>query len=199
MKMKGIPGTMMLQVRAVIRNKEGEILREIPWRRSHSFVKQFLDFIYCAFLDDIVINLRKTDGDLQGVSGPDLGSYTFLDLTGGINDDQVGIVIGRGDDAEWNQSYALSNRILDGSSLNQMEFGETTFGDTWVDGSSALWNVYRVFSNNSGATITIKEIALYCEANDITTYQFMIARDLLTVVVADGENTTIEYRMQITV
>jgi len=196
MKMVNLAGTMMLEVRVAVKDKDGVIVKEIPWRRSHSFVRQFLDFMYCAFIDDSNVSILSTNGEAQNVSGPDMAQYTFLDLSGLANDDACGLVVGRSDDAEENEQFSLGQRILDGSGLNQLDYGVNQFGDSWVSGSSVYWNIWRVFTNLSGATVTIKEIALYCQANDTTTYSFMIARDLLEVIITNGNTATIEYRFQ---
>lgn len=92
-------------------------------------------------------------------------------------EDTFGIVVGTGTTAVSRDDFTLVNQVKHGFGTGQLVHGETTVED--VDGNppSSVWRVIRTFTNESSATITIREIGLVANCNGRSV---LIARDVLS-------------------
>jgi len=163
--------------------------------KSHSWTKQFIQLLM------IPMGCMKVTGITDtGNTSRDLFLYnTLLKTDAGSGDDNYGILVGTGTDAESINDYALASKITDGTGAGQLSYGATSFGSPNSDASNAWFTIERQFTNSSGGDITINEIGIASRSYDSAYRYFLIARDKLTSgeVVADGTSKTITYTIKV--
>jgi hypothetical protein len=125
---------------------------------------------------------------------------TFAD----VGDVTQGIIVGTSDTPNSVTTYALGGKIAHGTGSGQLVYNAETVEDvTNPSGNDLQFRITRTFTNNSGATITVKEVGLLVKKIDasITSRSFLVARDVLPspVDVPDGATLTIRYVVKITV
>jgi len=166
-----------------LRDKDGKLLKK--WvQNGRSWVKWFLYLLY-ILMSGSSTTVTRTDGTSAGLSA----SSSHLSVAATYGTDTYGIVVGTSDLAWSNDQYKLDNKITNGTGTGQLIYGATT-----VDNVAPMTNGYRifvsrVFSNNSGASVTVKEVGLY------SWVPLMLARDVLTtpVEVQNLQSLTVRY------
>jgi len=114
------------------------------------------------------------------------------------------IIVGSGNTANTITTYALTTKIAHGTGANQLLYGASSIEDvTNPSGNDLQFRITRVFTNNSGSTITVKEIGILMQeaVTGGSFYPFLAARDVLPspTDVPDGATLTIRYVVKITV
>jgi len=134
-----------------------------------------------------------------------VASYnTGFSALGDSADVLQGIQVGSLDTANDINTYKLATKILSGSTATKLLYGAMTVeAVTNPSGLDLQFRMIRAFTNNSGNTITVKEIGLAVElfyAAGVGT-DFVLARDVLAspVDVPDGATLTVRYIAKITV
>lgn len=176
------------------RDKKGKLLRRFT-RRSRSFLKQWNQLVYVHWSQTSNYKIK----DILGVENDTDSNSRTMDCLSGIGYDNVGLVCGTGDTAVTISDYQLETQIAEGTGAGQLEHQAPSFTAPAVVGSECSFTYRRVFINSSGATITVKEIGIYCMAYDGTTpYQVMDVRDVLTssIDVPDGGSLTVTYTVK---
>ena len=128
-------------------------------------------------------------------------SFSCLGAAANVNE---GIVVGSGNTANLITTYMLTSKILHGSTSGLLLYGASSIEDvTNPSGNDLQFRITRTFTNNTGATVTVKEIGIIgrCCATGVVLRNFMIARDVLPspTDVPDGATLTIRYVAKITV
>jgi hypothetical protein len=177
---------------------------------SKSLLKNFatwlkVAFIYCGnetAYDTSHVLRTITDAFVSdtGFLNPSHGGIYGL-LYAGNGDDLYGIQVGTGDTAVDRDNYALISKISNGITTGKLSYGTTTVENEAQYLTYTQMRVIRTFSNNSSATITVKEAGLVIYFTYSTgTYYFLIARDLLTspVDLNAGYTLTVRYIFRIT-
>jgi hypothetical protein len=109
-----------------------------------------------------------------------------------------GVLLGSGDTAWDIDDYKLDTLIEHGAGAGQLSY--STMSTPTMDYTSKIWTVSfeRSFSNFSGASVFVKEVALadYCNMCGISTF-FMLARDVLAsaLEVEDESILTVEFEI----
>ena len=101
--------------------------------------------------------------------------------------------------------HVKSNAIVYAKSLatvgigaGQMEHMAQTFSFVGVAGNQCSFETQRVFVNNSGAQVAVRETAIYMTVYYPTTAAYiMAARDLISEDVPDGGAVTVTYTIRI--
>lgn len=124
------------------------------------------------------------------------GSYN---ATAGV--DSVGVIIGRGSQAENFEHVNLTSRIRSGSGSGQISYAATaTPASTW-DSASNTWSsvLTRFFNNNSVGVITVTECGILA-AHGTGGTSYLIVRDLLgaSISVAVAAQLTVSYTFSLT-
>ena len=180
-----------LFINCKITDKFGNIVSEKE-QQANSLVKAFAAAIrsqFCAASETLVTD---TGGAVRNLS-----ATSVVVCVAGATVITDGIVIGTGTDAVTISDYQLQTRIAHGTGAGQMQYGTQTFdSSTTVSGSNCYFQMARVFTNNSGGTITVKEVGIY---SSISTYDFMLDRTLIDQAVTDGQTLTLQYKFQISV
>jgi len=110
-----------------------------------------------------------------------------------------------GSDAVFSKNdYSLGSKISHGTGSGQLLYGASTFETVTDTDTTSYFRITRVFTNNSGASVTVKEIGIvimHSIVSDSTSYTayFLIVRDVLTSPssVPDGATLTVRYKIQI--
>jgi len=186
-------GTISLSVRATVVDKDGKVVRRTRWRRSRSFVLQFLEILY-ANLGEVNYSITWTTGAEDTWT---LSAAMNAKAPAGTN--VAGIVVGTGTTTPANTDYCITTIIAHGSGSGQLLHGAQAFTAPAVIGANVDLIGTRTFTNNSGATITIREVGIYAGEATYSSVPRCIAHDLLTVSVTNGSSVTIEYRLRTTV
>lgn len=173
----------------------GRTFRNRGFRPSHSFVQQFVQLLRAQFnqadeanVRDILNTLRTVDWDaaLQRLAF-DAGAGVWV----------WGPQIGTDDTAEAVDDHALGAPIEHGGGAGEMDFAATTIAAIAVVADDVRCDISRTFTNNSGNTITVKEVGLTSYSG---VYNFLCIRDLPspTYEVPNGGVLTLTYRIYTT-
>jgi len=188
---------------------EGHLTQRLI-QRSDSFLPNFLGMLYSQL--ECPYNGSATSGSGPNTSNSNnvfIGDYTGstyvpcqedFAINAGSGDASYGIQVGTGTTANSTSTYALAALIANGTASGQLSYGSNS--TAWSTGSTSA-TVARLFSNSSGASITISEVGLVCKflnGSDATD-TFLMIRDVLSssVSVATSGSTTLQYTISITV
>lgn len=182
-------------------DKTGKIVSDTGEKNSHSLVQHFLQFLYICFADTNNA-IEDTGNTSRTVVKPATTANTILKIAAPANNDDYGLMVGSGTTAEAATDYALATLIAHGTGSGQLQYGATSVSDGAVSGANVDQVNTRTFTNGSGATVTVKEIGIYCIGYDGIVYRyFCICRDVLGTVqdVEDGQTATLQYTVRTTV
>jgi len=212
---RGKGANLQLNIELEIRDRNGKIITK-KRQVSKSLLKNFLAFLRTSF--SVVINSGTTSVTLKDTSGANKSFYVCIYFTSisvpvvhtpmptlaGGSDANYGIQIGRGDTAVTRDDFQLATLITEGTGVNQMNYGAMTVEAVNGTPPQSMFRLIRVITNNSAATITVKEIGLVMGNridNSVTqTAYLMIARDVLTspIDVPVGSTLTVRYIFSVT-
>jgi hypothetical protein len=182
-------GGIKYKIELELRDKDGKLIKK-HIQDGHTYVYNFLALLRVpvAYSNDQITTITGSSA-----SGNPTTSVVQLAMNGGYGDTGYGIVIGTSDTPYNPMHYKLQNQISHGSSSGQMLYGVTTIEvPQSLDGSYRVVTS-RVFTNSSGASITVKEIGIYSRISGTSDY-CMIARDVITpTAVANGQSLTVRY------
>jgi hypothetical protein len=153
-----------------------------------SWVKAWILFLYASF-GNANVSVTDTGGTSRTINaGYSLVAY------GGTGDSRFGIVVGSSDTPVNRDDYKLGSQISHGSSTGQLMYGGGSVDAPVTYSTGYLTRIIRVFTNNSGADITVKEIGIYAYWGT-TPYFLCIIRDVLTtpVTIPNGYSLTVRY------
>jgi hypothetical protein len=199
-----------------VHDKDGVLVFDDK-QRGHSWTRNFYNFLY-----GILTRAPGGNSDNFGagyMSGKQVGGtidYSpYLSCASDSNnavftegivdvatDNACGIVIGTGDTAFSVDHYTLGTIIAHGASSGQMAYAAMAGASSAYTSGTKTWKatLARIFNNNSGGSITVKETGLYAVfcmyANNLTRY-YMVERSVLdpTVPVANGAQLTVTYEI----
>ena len=172
-------------IQAVITDPAGNVLKSLPPAPAHSLLIQFLQALYVQCSQSYA-DIRKTNGALETV-----GSSAHMFATNVTSDKDSGIVIGTGETAVTMLDYKLQSQAV-----NNVAYEPHNFVIETPDTSTMRLAISRQFKNNTGATLSIKEVGLYSRLYDYGQYACM-DRTLYAVDVPSGTTITLTYRITI--
>lgn len=190
------PGELGAVLELVIRNKQGKVTdyRIMP---SKSFVKQFLQLLWFRFAFVYGGNwgprkaIRDTSNTRQWAY---VGTNDFQ-CNAAVGVTSSGILVGTGTNPPSIDDYVMQTPIAHGTGSGQMQYSAVTFGAPASDGTTSQFTITRDFANNSGSSITVREIGLVVSQPG----SFLTIRDAVNITVPNGETLTVNYRIQATV
>jgi len=110
-------------------------------------------------------SIRGTTQDETGGAVAGRGQYnpTGMGITNGSPDASFGIVVGTGDTAFSVEQYALASLIAHGNAASQFAYQPMATPSVAYNAGTKVWKAShtRIFNNNSGGSITVKEVGLY--------------------------------------
>jgi hypothetical protein len=143
--------------------------------------------IYLYTLKTLLLDTTNTARSF-GINAGAAGSYGGRAPAG---DTSAGILVGTSDTPVSLGQYNLLGLIPNGTGAGQLSYGATVVEDLTTD-TTYYFRIIRTFTNNSGGTITIREIGLFLK---LTTQSFMFARDVppSPITVPNGSTLTLRY------
>jgi hypothetical protein len=152
-----------------------------------SWVKQWLQILYVYFSNSST-SIYDTGGTSRSV-----GILTWkVDAGSGVA--TYGIVAGTSDTPVTRDDYKLGSQISHGNGTGQLMYGAMSHDAPTTYSTGYLTRAIRVFTNNSGDSITVKEIGIYVSYASYP-YYFCIIRDVLStpVTIPNGYSWTVRY------
>jgi len=189
-----------LYYRILKHDPEGKLVKDTGLLPSHSYVIQFLEFFESWFskADKNATDVDNAETRLADVSA---GMTQACRVDGGVGVDGYGIVVGTnaGTTAEDNENYKLDTKIAEGAGAGQLSYQAVTFVATRVVGPNVDFDISRAFLNESGGTITVKEIGII-KLNAVDTKYHLLLRDVISDEdVLDDFTLTVTYILRSTV
>ena len=159
----------------------------------NSVVQAWIGCLSAQFISSS-ISVKDVENATRSIFGYSGAMY----LNAGTGNSTFGIVCGTGTDAVSINDYKLQSLIQSGTGTGQLQYSGVEFPNKYlVDTATALTDIRRFFTNNSGATVNIKEIGIYC--NTYNNYKFCIERTLINEKLADTESLEVTYRLSKTI
>lgn len=183
---------MRVQIHAniQIRNKNGKIVKDFT-RECNSYVRQFVEIIRGS-MNNTTDNIIDTTNTARAL----ITTTSIFKTTASSGETTFGIRVGTNSTAVSISDYELGAIIAHGTSSGQLQYGACSVGTPSVVGSTCSFTVARTFTNNSGASITVKEVGL-AVAN--STRYYLIERTLLNFDIANTESATVTYTISVSV
>lgn len=175
--------------------KNEKLKKKYPKKLSKSFVKGFLQDLYC---------LIASTGTVLGTSGTTINGggasllYCLEYAGDSHNLNYYGIQVGTGTNAVSVIDYSLQSIIPHGNTTGKLENLSSWCSNLVIDGSTGSFDMEKLFYNSSGGSITIEELGLY---HPVGGGNYCSIRDVLGVShveVLDTEYLKVKYTIQIT-
>jgi len=188
-----------LYIKVETRDRGGSLLHRTRMRRCRSFVQGYNWAVCAQFLGSS--SPSPVLGPVKDTGGTNRNLRTCgipFRSNGGAGVTDTGIRVGTSDDSVAINQHSLQAPIGQGIGAGQMEHFAQTFSFTGVAGNQCSFVTQRVFVNNSGAPIAVRETAIYMTVFYPTTAAYiMAARDLISEDVPDGGAVTVTYTIRI--
>jgi len=199
-----------LELELEIRDRNGKIIHK-ETRKAESFVQNFLNFLAgCLAKQDRspwdVNNVAQLISPyISPASGVDV-EMEIMNVLAGDGEDAYGIVVGSGTTSPGATDYNLESKITHGVSSGQLQYGAVELEAFGLTDNTTYLQFKRVFTNGSGADVTVNEIGLIAKwyrkvgTDEQGPYYFLLIRDVLasSVIVPDGASLTVRYKLQTT-
>ena len=201
-----------LYYEVILRDRNGKVVKRFK-RKSESWLRGFIAILRACLLQRYgtavsAQNITDETGTARGFPdtyAPSGYVTSYLPCCNGdTGDTSQGIVVGSSDTDNTLTTYALGSKISHGTGSGQLLYSAMTFEDIVNPSGNILqFRMTRVFTNNSGADITVKEMGLLAKGKDNSDNprSFLIARDVLStpITIPDGYSLTLRYIVKITV
>jgi len=200
-----------LEYEVEVRDKNGKLISR-HHSKSHSWLKQFIQMMMAewqyAHQGGTPTAVSITDETGTGRNMPPTYSTLYQNgawaINAPANSSEYGVKVGGGDAPNTLSTYVLASPISHGTGSGQLVYGTHTIESVInPSGNDLTFRVTRVFTNNSGASVTVKEIGIATKRYDQggTARTFLFVRDVLSSPssVPDGATLTIRYTVKITV
>lgn len=176
-----------IQIRAIVHTKDGRTFKKYPWKNANSLIKAFIQILMIQ-----MSQAAQTIKDTAGNSASHSVSAQALAVIAAINFTDRGIVIGTGTTPVTMTDWKLETQVI----ANVAHAAEII---ALENPNAATWriNVSRIFTNNTGGVLSIKEVALYSDDTGLG-YTSCIDRTLYAVDVPNTYPITFQYRITIT-
>jgi hypothetical protein len=167
--------------------KDGKILKTSLPRLSQSFVLAYAQVMFIKMGGINSISIQDTGNAARTVS-----NRTYLDAREDAGVVTNGLVVGTGTNAVALADYALQTQIAHGTGSGQLQYSASVVNLPSSDSTATTIILTRVFSNNSGGTVTVREIGAYVEGTE-SARKFCIIRDTTNIGVSNGAQLTLNY------
>jgi hypothetical protein len=165
----------------------GNIIRLLNalWKTWVSVTTTQSKYIY--YTPSVLLDTTNTSRAL-GLFSDASGTYGGIAPAG---DTSAGILVGTSDTPVSLAQYNLLGLISHGTGSGQLSYGATVVEDLTIE-TTYYFRIIRTFTNNSGASITVREIGLFLKPH---VQSFMFARDVPTspITIPSGSTLTVRY------
>ena len=186
--------------RLILKDGKGNLVSDTGLVPSHSFVQQFLKWMFAnnGLLENVTVT--NTAGVSDEITDWQSQANELGRIDAGSADDSYGIVVGTGTNAEANDDYALQTQIAHGVGAGQLDHGAVGLTAPVSNGNVDLV-VTRAFTNGSGGQINVREMGVYMKTKDHESADeyICILRDLESKDVPDAGVLTAQYILRTTV
>lgn len=174
-----------------VRDPQGRVTRRLRFR-SRSFLQQWNRLMAAQVLWTTI-----TIKDVNNVGQSITQSTMNFRMYASIADTDKGIVVGTGTTAVAIGDYKLEALIPEGAGSGQMNYQTSLVATPVISAPYCSFKVTRVVTNNSGVTITVKELGVY--ATMLSTYYGCVIRDILgtPLDVVDGGSISVDYTIRV--
>jgi len=175
------------EMRAVVRDKRGRIINIYPWRKTHSLLKQFIQLLTVQF-SQANQTITLVDGTSFSMA-PLAGNFQ---ANGPSGNTLYGIVIGTG-----TTPVTMTDNKLEAQATTNIAHAAPSFAVE--NPTSSAWRIVisRGFTNNTGATLSVREVAIYTYTGSTGKY-ICNERSLYSVAVPAGATLTMTWRLTAT-
>jgi hypothetical protein len=186
-----------------VRDKDGKLIQKgkFPAKSWVGNIIRLLNALWKTWMVGSTNNryVYSTPSVLLDTTNTARGLKLYTDsaiYTGGVapaGDTSAGILVGTSDTPVSLAQTNLLGLIAHGTGAGQLSYGATVVEDLTID-TTYFFRIVRTFTNNSGASITVREIGLFIKLNE---YSFMFARDVPAspITVPNGSTLTLRYIM----
>lgn len=122
--------------------------------------------------------------------------YDMLNCYVGAGEDNYGVIIGDGASDTNYESYKLVSRIRHGTGAGQLNYAAVSLTAPSHQSGQQQFKIHRYFTNNSGSTITTREIALYGKGTGSGNRTCFARVDMVGVPLENGENVEIVFTIR---
>ncbi|MCK9195435.1 MAG: hypothetical protein M0P16_00460 [Syntrophales bacterium] len=195
-----VPSPPEIMIGLKVHDKNGILIID-DIQRGHSWTRNFWNLFYAGFNVGPLVLADSTFG---------AGYANFKDNTAGVHaqyasgqfEAKIGIIsVGTADTAFDIDQYTLAAAIEDGTSSGQLSHVAQAAAISAYTSGTQTWKttVARIFNNNSGGSITIKEVGInnifYVPSYGARTV--LMERSILspTVAVPNGAQLTVTYEI----
>jgi len=177
---------------ATCQDKQGAVLwRKRCWARS--YVIALLDMLAVQFLN-ISLAIKDITNTSQTVS-PLASNFRVSGTAAGNVIHHI--VVGIGTNAVALTNYALQTQIGEGTGSGQLSYQAGAQVIPFTSGSTRKFQLTRSFVNNSGASITVQEVAIYAYGS---LFDLCLERSLTGGwAVGNGQTLAVTYELSLTV
>ena len=199
---------LKIEYEVEVKDKKGKIIHKEKGL-SKSLLKNFILWLHSKFTIDNI-----DTGGAAAWTAKDINNVTMGFPAPGTSeeggwgtfgspaaDNTLGQVIGTGTGSVSPTDYDLDSRIGHGTGSGQMLYGVQSYEAVEVIGNASRFRITRVFTNNSGSSISVKEIgAIVGMWNDSAEEGHLLyLRDVLASPssVPDGASLTLRYRFSV--
>ncbi|MBA7714384.1 hypothetical protein ES703_123406 [subsurface metagenome] len=199
-------------------DKDGRLIQKHR-QRSHSWTRNAYNALFSNLAS---VNMSDSTFGAGKLSGKDTGGTVRYGAEGAIiagavdwnyqvtsygfraaaaNDDH-GILVGSGVNAESFEDYALQTLIVEGTGADQLNYATSEIPDISYVDTTETHNLVRYCNNNSGGNVSVNEVALVCSYDTFgSSYvKILMSRDKLgaTITVPDTGQLKVTYTIQLT-
>lgn len=167
---------------------------------SRSFLRAFIQFLYCAHaqiqaaapynMNDITNAVRTIDCQAGGGNPRGSKANLMIGSPGGdsgvfccsgwdtnvyvllqtIAGEYIGIQVGTGVAAVTPADFALQTRVAHGRAAGELEYGGCELVNIAIANPNGEFTIRRYFTNYSGGGITVQEVGIYTPGTDYDSY-----------------------------
>jgi len=170
-----------VKIRAELRDPSGRLIRAYPWVPANSLIAAFLKLLKVQ-----MSTANETIKDTAGVDHSIAQNAANFSCNAPAPDTTFGMVIGTGTNPVTMTDYKLQTQVTTNITHTVQSFALDA-----PNASTYVLDLIRSFTNNTGATLGIREVALYCKG---LTYVHCVDRTLYSVDVPAGLAVTFTYR-----
>jgi hypothetical protein len=176
-------------------DKNGKVSYQSPQYKSHSYVIAMADWLF-----SMIGNTTLVGGDLNiGSTVATMTAGDTMSITSVIGAVTRGIIIGTGQTAPAVTDYKIQTIIPNSATqvTGDMYYQATTIAVPQTSSGTRSFTITRVINNNSGASITVYELAVY---GIDTTNSYCLIHDAISggFAVPNGKNLTVVYTISVT-
>jgi hypothetical protein len=210
MTRKGYHYSFKMYCNVVARDDKGRVIYKKRFA-SKSFVANWIYWLYSAFANTSVQNMKTTSGASAGGgvpcnNGGPIGGLDSVTIMAGTGNANYGIVVGSGTSTPTINDFELGNQIQNGTGANQLQYGNMTALTVIISSANnqMILEFQRTFVNGSGASVTVTEVGLIFNlaflsgpSSNTSNAYCLILHDLLpnAVIIPNGGSLSVTYEI----